>query len=876
MAEKTRADEQTPMMKQFRTIKETYPDAILLFRCGDFYETYQEDAVEAAKILNITLTRRSSVAGNAAASIEMAGFPFHALDTYLPKLVRSGKRVAICDQLEDPKLTKKLVKRGVTELVTPSLSYSDAGLASKENNYLAAVHFDEKNRLGIALLDLSTGEFIATDAPVETIKTIIANRAPKEVLYCRQKRNVFKEIWGSSRLYTYELDDWVFTPQSATERLLRQFNVQSIKGLGVGSIPLGTVAAGAILHYLDITQHTQTGNIQHLSRIETDAFVWLDPFTLRNLEITVRTHPEAKTLLDVMDQTLTSMGGRMMRHWLTSPLKSVESITERQSVVTFMFRHPQERETIQQCLSCMGDLERLTSKIASGRAMPRHLVEILGILQQIPTLRKLMRESDNEYLKKLCDKLNPCIEERNLIDRIIEKTGLSLQAKKGFIRSGVSEELDELRNISENAKEYLQSIVDREIQRTGINSLKIGFNNVFGYYLEVRNTFKSQVPHEWIRKQTLVNCERYITEELKELEEKILSSNEKQEIIENRIYQQLLERLLPIAQELNTDANILATLDCLLSFTIVAEQNKYVCPEVNDSLKISITEGRHPVIEKQLPFGEKYVSNSIELDNDSQQIIILTGPNMAGKSALLRQTALIVLLAQTGSFVPAESASIGVVDKIFTRVGASDNLSLGESTFMVEMQEASAILNNLSDRSLVLFDELGRGTSTYDGISIAWAIVEYIHENPCHAKTLFATHYHELNEMEKTFKRIRNYNVSVKEVNHKVIFLRKLQRGGSEHSFGINVAKLAGMPPTITKRAEHILKDLEEANRQGDKGKPIEKIGKGMEGYQLSIFSLDDPVLENIRDRLKKIDTDNLTPLQALTTLTEIKSLVGK
>ena len=863
--------ENTPMMKQFRDIKTQYPDALLLFRCGDFYETYCEDAITASKLLNITLTHRSN---GGAVQTEMAGFPFHALDTYLPKLVRAGLRVAICDQLEDPKLTKKLVKRGVTELVTPGVSYSDTTLQQKENTFVACVHFAGKE-IGISFLDISTGEFLVAQGQSDYIDKLLVNFAPKEVLYMRGKRDVFESLFGN-RYFTFELDEWMMTAETANDRLTKQFQTSTLKGFGIDSLPQGVIAAGAILHYLDMTQHLQTGHIQHISHIEEDRFVWLDRFTIRNLELISGQTAESKTLVDILDNTLTPMGGRTLRRWLSFPLKNVRSIRNRQSVVEYLFRYPDVRNQISEQLSYIQDMERLVSKVATGRISPREVAQLGCALTAIVPIKQLCEQAqDNDYLHLLGEQLSPCHTIRERITRELVSNPPAQQGKPNIFAQGVDAELDELRAIQTHGKDYLMEIQRREIEATGISSLKIGFNNVFGYYLEVRNTYKDQVPPEWIRKQTLVNAERYITEELKEYEQKIVTAEEKIAQIETRLYMELLLAMSEEVSAMQIDANVLAQLDCLLSFATVAERNKYICPDVNESLVIDIHQGRHPVIEQQLPFGEQYVANDVLLDNNSQQIIILTGPNMAGKSALLRQTALIVLMAQIGSFVPAESASIGVVDKIFTRVGASDNISLGESTFMVEMTEAGAILNNLSERSLVLFDELGRGTSTYDGISIAWAIVEYIHEHPGHAKTLFATHYHELNEMERTMTRVRNYNVSVKEVNGKVIFLRKLVRGGSEHSFGIHVAKLAGLPTSIVERANQVLAGLENASSNNQITKPLQQIGESREGLQLSFFQLDDPVLEQVRDEVVSIDVNNITPLEALNKLSEIKKLVG-
>ena len=867
-------EEITPMMKQFRDIKTQYPDAMLLFRCGDFYETYAEDAVKASKILNITLTHRSNGGSTAAQALEMAGFPFHALDTYLPKLVRAGLRVAICDQLEDPKLTKKLVKRGVTELVTPGVSYSDTTLTQKENNWVACLHFD-KHQIGVAFLDISTGEFLAGQGDSSYIDKLLTNFAPKEVLFLRGRKAEVESLFGN-RYFTFELEDWMLVESTARERLQKLWGVSSLKGFGLESMPAGVTAAGGILMYLDMTQHLQTGHIQHLSRIEEEKFVWLDRFTIRNLELTGGNTAESKTLYDVIDRTITPMGGRMLHRWLAFPLKDVRLIRNRQTVVEHLFRHPEARETLRQSLQQVGDMERIVSKISTGRISPREMVQLGRALRAIVPVKQVCDEAkENAYLSLLGEELDACSEMRTRIEREIVPDPPAVQGRPDIIARGVDTDLDELRALRTNGKENLLQIQQREIERTGIQSLKVGYNNVFGYYLEVRNTYKEQVPAEWIRKQTLVNAERYITEELKSYEEKITTAEEKIQIIENRLYQELMLALCEWVPQMQLDANVLAQLDCLLGFATVATDNRYVCPDVNDSLVLDIRQGRHPVIEQQLPIGEQYIANDVMLDNNSQQIVIITGPNMAGKSALLRQTALIVLMAQIGSFVPAESASIGIVDKIFTRVGASDNISMGESTFMVEMNEAASILNNLSERSLVLFDELGRGTSTYDGISIAWAIVEYIHEHRGHAKTLFATHYHELNEMEKTFDRIRNYNVSVREANGKVIFLRKLVRGGSEHSFGIHVAKLAGMPASIVERANQILADLERAAKSGDIAKPVEQIGSSREGMQLSFFHVDDPVMEQIRDEVKALDINNLTPIEALNKLSEIKRLVG-
>ena len=870
---------ETPMMRQFREIKNQYPDAVLLFRCGDFYETYAEDAVRASKILNITLTHRSNGAIKEAKALEMAGFPFHALDTYLPKLVRAGLRVAICDQLEDPKLTKKLVKRGVTELVTPGVSYSDTTLQQKENTWLACVHLG-KREVGVSFLDISTGEFLVAEGTADYIDKLLVNFAPKELLYLRGKKPVIEAAFGS-KYFTFELDDWMMTRDAAMDRLTKQFQVQNLKGFGVDQLPEGVIAAGAILHYLDATQHLQNGHIQHLSRIEEDKYVWMDRFTIRNLELLSGQRENSTTLYDIIDRTTTPMGGRLLHRWLAFPLKDVRAIRNRQTVVEYLFRHPAEREIIRENLERIMDMERIVGKISTGRISPREMVQLSVALNCIAPIKQICENAtDNHYLQLLGEQLSLCTEIRERIQREITPDPPAVQGRPNTIARGVNAELDELRDIQANGKEHLLRIQQREIESTGIQSLKIGYNNVFGYYLEVRNTYKEQVPETWIRKQTLVNAERYITQELKEYEDKILNAEGQIQIIETRLYTELMLALTEYVSHMQMNANVVAQMDCLMGFARVAVENKYVCPAINDSLLIDIRQGRHPVIEKQLPMDEEYVPNDVLLDNNGQQIIIITGPNMAGKSALLRQTALIVLMAQMGSFVPAESASIGVVDKIFTRVGASDNISLGESTFMVEMNEAASILNNLSERSLVLFDELGRGTSTYDGISIAWAIVEYIHEQRGHAKTLFATHYHELNEMEESFQRIRNYNVSVRESNGKVIFMRKLVRGGSEHSFGIHVAKLAGMPSSIIQRANQILKDLEQGARNQEQGAK-ETIGSGKasvsapSGMQLSFFQLDDPVLEQIRDEVKHLDINNLTPLEALNKLNEIKKLVN-
>ena len=862
---------ETPMMKQFFDIKRKYPDAVLLFRCGDFYETYSTDAVECAGILGITLTRR---ANGSAKTVEMAGFPHHALDTYLPKLVRAGKRVAICDQLEDPKLTKKIVKRGVTELVTPGVSYSDTTLTQKENTFLASVYLN-KNQAGVSFLDISTGEFLIAEGTVDYVDKLLSSFSPKEVIYDRSKRSEFEANFGT-KYFTFALEDWGFSPETANERLLKHFQTKNLKGFGVENLKNGIVAAGAILHYLDMTHHHQTEHITHLTRIEEERFVWLDRFTVRNLELYGTINEGGRTLVDVIDRTISPMGGRLLKRWVAFPLKDVKPIEERLSVVEYFFRDTELKHMLEQQIALIGDLERIISKVAVGRINPREVVQLKVALQAIEPIKNACTEVENVTLRKIADQLNPCKVISEKIEAELQNNPPVLVNKGDIIRSGVNTDLDELRRLAHSGKSYLLEIQQRESATTGIPSLKISYNNVFGYFIEVRNMHKDKVPETWIRKQTLVNAERYITQELKEYEEKILGAEEKILAIETRLFNELVISLTDYIAAIQLNSNLIAQLDCLLSFTRVSAENKYVRPEIYDSDVIDIRQGRHPVIEKQLPIGETYVANDVYLDGKTQQIIIVTGPNMSGKSALLRQTALITLMAQIGCFVPVESAKIGVVDKIFTRVGASDNISQGESTFMVEMNEAASILNNLSDRSLVLFDELGRGTSTYDGISIAWAIVEYIHEHAsCKAKTLFATHYHELNEMEKTFNRIKNYNVSVKEVDKKVIFLRKLVRGGSEHSFGIHVAKMAGMPQSIVKRAEKILVQLETDNRQnGDLSKPVGELATQREGYQLSFFQLDDPVLEQIRDEIKGLDVNNLTPIEALNKLNEVKRII--
>lgn len=861
----------TPMMKQFLDLKAKHPDAVMLFRCGDFYETYSTDAVVASEILGITLTKRANGKGK---TIEMAGFPHHALDTYLPKLIRAGKRVAICDQLEDPKLTKKLVKRGITELVTPGVSINDNILNYRENNFLAAVHFG-KGACGVAFLDISTGEFLTAEGPFDYVDKLLNNFAPKEVLFERGKRGMFEGNFGS-KFFTFELDDWIFTETTAREKLLKHFEVKNLKGFGVEHLKSGIIASGAILQYLIMTQHTQIGHITSLARIEEDKYVRLDKFTVRSLELMGSMNDGGSSLLHVIDKTISPMGARLLKRWLVFPLKDVQPINDRLNVVEYFFRQPEFKELIEEQLHLIGDLERIISKVAVGRVSPREVVALKVALQAIQPIKEACLEADNASLNLIGEQLNICQSVRDRIEKEINNDPPLLINKGGVIKSGVNAELDELRQIAYSGKDYLLQIQQRESEQTEIPSLKIGYNNVFGYYIEVRNTHKDKVPPEWIRKQTLANAERYITQELKEYEEKILGAEDKILILETQLYTELVQSLTEFIPAIQINANQIARLDCLLSFATSARENNYIRPVIADDDVLEIRQGRHPVIEKQLPIGEKYIANDVLLDSSTQQIIIITGPNMAGKSALLRQTALITLLAQIGSFVPAESAHIGLVDKIFTRVGASDNISVGESTFMVEMNEAADILNNLSPRSLVLFDELGRGTSTYDGISIAWAIVEHIHEHPrAKARTLFATHYHELNEMEKSFKRIKNYNVSVKEVDNKVIFLRKLERGGSEHSFGIHVAKMAGMPKSIVKRANDILKQLETDNRQqGISGKPMAEVGEMRGGMQLSFFQLEDPILCQIRDEILNLDVNNLTPLEALNKLSDIKRIV--
>ncbi|WP_347838766.1 DNA mismatch repair protein MutS [uncultured Draconibacterium sp.] len=871
MAKKDKKYVETPLMKQYYSIKDKHPDAVLLFRVGDFYETFGEDAIKAAEILGITLTRR---ANGAASYVELAGFPHHALDTYLPKLVRAGQRVAICEQLEDPKMTKKIVKRGITELVTPGVSINDNILENRENNFLASVHFDKK-RAGVAFLDISTGEFLTAEGNFEYIDKLLNSFQPKEVLYQRGRGHEFNELFGT-KFYTFNLEDWVYTPDAANDRLTRHFETSSLKGFGVQNMQLAIIASGAVLHYLDITQHQKLSHISGLSRIEEEHYVWLDRFTIRNLELFAPLHESGKALINVIDKTITPMGSRLLKRWMALPLKDIDPINERLEVVELYLKDPDTKENLEEHLRQMGDLERLISKVAVGRINPREVVQVKNALSAIIPIKNACAQVDNQALNRFAEQLNPCDLIRERISNEIVADPPTAINKGKVIAEGVSEELDELRKIAYSGKDYLAQIQQRESEKHGIPSLKISFNNVFGYYIEVRNTHKEKVPADWIRKQTLVSAERYITEELKEYEQKILGAEEKIQVLESKLFGELVFALSEYISAIQLNSNILAQIDCLLSYATCANAYKYFRPEVNEATSIEIKEGRHPVIEHQLPVGESYIANDVLLDQEDQQIIIITGPNMAGKSALLRQTALIVLMAQMGSFVPAQVAKIGFVDKIFTRVGASDNISLGESTFMVEMNEAASILNNVSDRSLILFDELGRGTSTYDGISIAWSIVEHLHEHAyAKAKTLFATHYHELNEMEGAFGRVKNYNVSIKEVGNKVIFLRKLVRGGSNHSFGIHVAGMAGMPKSVIKRAEQILKKLEGGKEKENLSKPLEEIGENREGMQLSFFQLDDPVLKQIRDEIAGLDVNNLTPIEALNKLNEIKKLTG-
>ena len=857
---------ETPLMKQYNAIKTKHPDAILLFRVGDFYETFGEDAIRTSEILGITLTRR---ANGSAQFIELAGFPYHALDTYLPRLVRAGQRVAICEQLEDPKMTKKIVKRGIIELVTPGVSLNENVLNHKENNFLAAVHIDKKIA-GIAFLDISTGEFLTSEGTIEYIDQMLNNFQPKEVLFEKGKKDLFLEYFGP-KFYTFKLDDWIFSEDAANDRLLKQFETSSLKGFGVNTLPYGIVAAGAILHYLDLTQHEQLGHITTLSRIEESRYVWLDKFTIKNLELFHSPYEGARTFIDVVDRTISPMGGRLLKRWISLPLKDILPVNERLDIVQYLIENSHESEEIAALIRQVGDLERLISKVAVARINPREVVQLKRALKAIEPLKELCEKSGCPPLITMAEQLNPCRLIADKIERELNNDPPVQISKGNTIAKGISPELDELRVILYSGKDYLTDLQNRESERTGITSLKVSFNNVFGYYIEVRNTHKDKVPADWIRKQTLVSAERYITEELKEYEGKILGAEEKIIALETKLFNDIVLSLLEYIPAIQLNASLIARLDCLHSFAVVSSDNNYVRPVLDESRILDIRDGRHPVIEKQLPVGESYVPNDLLLDTGDQQIIILTGPNMSGKSALLRQTALIVLMAQIGCFVPAKSATIGIVDKIFTRVGASDNISLGESTFMVEMIETASILNNLSDRSLVLLDEIGRGTSTYDGISIAWAMVEFLHENKLRAKTLFATHYHELNEMESSFSRVKNYSVSIKELNNKVIFLRKLRRGGSEHSFGIHVARMAGMPRSVVTRAEEILKELEQSHEKQELARPIADITGSREGMQLSFFQLDDPVLKQIRDEILGIDIDNLTPLEALNKLYNIR-----
>lgn len=862
---------ETPLMRQYYQVKGKYPDAVLLFRVGDFYETFGEDAIKTAGILGITLTRR---ANGSASFVELAGFPYHALDTYLPKLVRAGQRVAICEQLEDPKLTKKIVKRGITELVTPGVSINDNMLEHRENNFLASVHFDRK-MAGVAFLDISTGEYMAAEGSFEYVDKLLNSFKPKEVLFQRGRGADFTELFGD-RYYSNTMEEWIYTEDAARDRLLRHFGTKTLKGYGVQDLSYGIIAAGAILQYLDLTQHLQVQHVTSLSRIQEDKYVWLDRFTVRNLELFSALNEGAKTLVQVIDKTISPMGSRMLKRWIALPLKEITAVNERLSVVEYFVLHPVEKEKLEDLIRLIGDLERIISKVAVGRINPREVAQLKNALTAIEPVRDAVAASGHPVLNRFAEQLNPCLSIRERIEREISNDPPMLVNRGNVIRSGISAELDELRTLAYAGKDYLVQMQERESARTGISSLKISYNNVFGYYIEVRNTHKDKVPGDWIRKQTLVGAERYITGELKEYESKILGAEEKILTLEARLFDELVVALTEYIQAIQLNATVIAKLDCLLSFATSATENNYCRPELNDSKIIDIRDGRHPVIEQQLPIGETYITNDVYLDQEDQQVIIITGPNMAGKSALLRQTALIVLMAQIGSFVPASSARLGYVDKIFTRVGASDNISLGESTFMVEMHEAASILNNLSDRSLILLDELGRGTSTYDGISIAWSIVEYIHEHPhARAKTLFATHYHELNEMEASFGRVKNYNVSVKEVGNKVIFLRKLVPGGSNHSFGIHVARMAGMPPSVVGRANEILHQLEGKNRKSTLAKPLKGMAEKREGFQLSFFQLDDPVLKAIRDEIKNLDVNQITPIEALNKLNEIKKLSG-
>ena len=862
----------TPLMKQYFGIKAKHPDAILLFRVGDFYETFGEDAILASKILGITLTRR---ANGAAQYVELAGFPYHSVDTYLPKLVRAGQRVAICEQLEDPKMTKKIVKRGVTEMVTPGVTINENVLENKKNNFLASVHINKKT-VGVAFIDISTGEFYTSEGSIDYVGKLLQSFQPKELLYERSQHTKFIELFGD-KFYTFKLEDWAYNFDSSYERLTKQFATKNLKGFGIENKENAIIASGAIMQYLDLIHNGNIKHITRISRIEEDKYVWLDKFTIRNLEIFGSTNDDAFTLIDVMDKTLTPMGGRMIRNWLALPLKNLQPILDRQNTVDYFVKNIELKDSIGDLLRHAGDVERIVSKIAVGKANPREILQLKRGLDIVADVKNILAKENSPILKKIADNFNTCDTAKEKIAKEINTEAPNIVNKGDVINAGVNNNLDELRAIKNSGKEYIQGIQDREIINTGIPSLKIGFNNVFGYYIEVRNTHKDKVPEEWIRKQTLTSAERYITEELKDYESKVLGAEEKILALETQIYSELILWLADYISAIQLNANLLAQVDSLISFANIAIENNYAKPEINDSLVLDIKEGRHPVIEKQLPVDEEYISNNVFLDNTDQQVIIITGPNMSGKSALLRQTALIVLMAQVGSFVPVKSANIGIVDKIFTRVGASDNISMGESTFMVEMTETAGILNNLSERSLILLDEIGRGTSTYDGISIAWSIVEYIHEHPKYkAKTLFATHYHELNEMEKSFKRVNNFNVTVKELKNKVIFLRKLMPGGVEHSFGIHVARMAGMPKSVVERANTILKEMESGGSKKSLSKNVEEIAKNREGYQLSFFQLDDPVLKQIKDEITGIDLNNLTPIEALNKLNDIKKFIGK
>ncbi len=862
----------TPLMKQYFSIKAKHPDAILLFRVGDFYETFGEDAIKASKILGITLTRR---ANGAASFVELAGFPYHSVEMYLPKLVRAGQRVAICEQLEDPKMTKTIVKRGVTEMITPGVTLNDNVLEHKKNNFLASIHITNNN-LGIAFIDISTGEFYTSQGNANYINKLLNSYQPKEILYERSKHNKFTELFGD-KFYTFKLEDWTFNFDNAYQSLIKQFSTKNLKGFGIENMENAIIASGAIMQYLEIIHNNNTKHITNISRIEEEKYVWLDKFTIKNLELFGSLNEGANTLVDIMDKTVTPMGGRMIRNWIALPLKNIAPILDRQNVVEFFVTNTNIKDNILKSLQHTGDLERIISKIAVGKANPRDILQLKRGLEIVAEVKQMLTSQNNQVLKKISDNLNECNAAKQKIETEINIDAPNLINKGNVINSNVNADLDELRQIKNDGKSYIQNMQDREIAQTNIPSLKISFNNVFGYYIEVRNTHKDKVPQEWIRKQTLTGAERYITEELKNYETKILGAEEKILAIELQIYTDLITWLTDYIQAIQLNSKLLAQLDCLLSFSNIAIDNNYTKPEINDSLILDIKEGRHPVIEKQLPIDEKYVANNVFLDNSEQQIIIITGPNMSGKSALLRQTALIVLMAQVGSFVPVKAATIGIVDKIFTRVGASDNISMGESTFMVEMTETAGILNNISERSLILLDEIGRGTSTYDGISIAWSIVEYIHEHPKYkAKTLFATHYHELNEMEKSFKRVHNFNVTVKELENKVIFLRKLMPGGVEHSFGIHVAQMAGMPKSVVERANIILKEMETGGKDKVIAKNVKEIAQNREGYQLSFFQLDDPVLKQIKDEIKGIDINNLTPVQALNKLNDIKKFLGK